>query len=170
MISARSLFCASAIVSLAACGGPSTGTMEHPRTTDKQGRTVVSSQDAVNAFVSACYTPGGTRGGAKSFVTRNGYEVSSDDKEFFISACSNRALGVMQMEGGICSVTFDAGIPNVDAGAQAARLLIAKIGTTGIGGKKGGGQINLKTAKGTVVVGNNAQVKGNGASISLFRR
>jgi hypothetical protein len=159
-----------ALAALTGCMGSSTGTLENPRTTDKDGRAVVSAATASQAFLDACYKTSGSRNGVKAYAKRSGYEITSDDDLIFIARDPTRSISVSTFNPGICLVIFDAGIPNANAGAQAVQILLPKLKTKGISGKKGGGQINLKTAKGSVVVGNNARIKGEGASISLHKR
>ncbi|MDV4145068.1 MULTISPECIES: hypothetical protein [Shimia] len=158
-----------ACAALAGCMGPSNGTLENPRTTDKDGRAVVSAATASQAFLDACYKTSGSRNGVKAYAKRNGYEITSDDDLFFTARAPSRSISVMRLDTGICAVMFDAGIPNANAGAQAAQILLPKVKAKSIGGKKGGGQISLKTAKGSVIVGNNARLKADGASITLYK-
>jgi len=165
---ARFMIFAVAATALTACA-PGPGSLENPRTTDKSGRAVVAPGEGVQLFMSACFKPGGTRSGIKRAARKGNYNVTTDEDFGFTAGHKTKALSILQVGENTCAISFDAGIPNVDAGAQAAQLLIPEIKATRFSGRKGGGQVGFDTRKGTVVVGNSARARLDGATITLFR-
>lgn len=157
-----------AALALSACE-PVPGSLENPRLTDKSGRSVVTPAEGVELFMTACFNPGGTRAGAKRAARRGNFNIATDEKFGFTAGSRTKALSLVHFGENTCTVSFDAGIPNVNAGAQAAQLLIPRIKATKFGGSKGGGQVSFDSRKGTVTVGNNARARLDGASITLFR-
>ncbi len=151
---------------LAACDTAPAG----PRTTDSQGRAVVSASEAANLFMSACYRPGNSEAGVRRATAGGNFKASTDSDDILLTSHTTKALSVSLLSPGICFVSFDAGVSSLEAAKQAAAVMIPLVKPTAIGGKKGRGALRFTTAKGTVTVTNNATVKVSGATISLVKR
>ncbi|MDG1472720.1 MAG: hypothetical protein P8Q26_14340 [Ascidiaceihabitans sp.] len=142
-----------------------------PRTVDNEGRAVVQAPEAVALFMKACFRPGATQSGMKRAIAADKNITDKGGVEGFILARhSSKAISLVSVSDGNCAVSFDSGAAPETAAKEAIVQVIPQVKPTGFGGKKGGGQVTMKTAKGTVVVTNNQKRKSQGATISLYKR
>ena len=155
------------MLALAACSGYG------PRTHDSKGRAVATPAMATTVFMNVCFKTGANRAGVIRAINRDkNISLSGDSADSFISAGhKTHSIDVTLLgSSGVCSVSFDNGESGQDAASKAAMLLLPLVGAKSMGGSPGGGQINLKTRKGMVVIANGAKVGQNGAILSLFKR
>jgi len=141
-----------------------------PITQDKDGRAVVTGAEGANAFLKMCYKSGGKTPAVKRVVKRDA-NFTSDSKPgapFYSAKHKTRSIDVITLGDSGCSVSFKTSKPSAQGAADTAIALIKPVGAKGIGGKKGGGQINLKTVKGMVVVGNAQKISSNSVQVMLF--
>ncbi len=160
------------MLAVAACGTP-----PGPRTHDSSGRAMASSALATTIFMNVCFKTGGSKTGAIRAIKRDKNIVFSEKLDSRLDVSKNltsakhktHSLDVLHMPGA-CAVSFDNGQPNAKQAAEAAILLLPKIGAKSIGGKRGGGQISLKTSRGTVLIINSTKTGSNGAMLTLFQK
>ncbi|WP_428539804.1 hypothetical protein [Profundibacter sp.] len=151
------------MLALAACGDPG------PRTHDSQGRAVATAAMATTVFMNVCFKTGTNRASVIRAINKDkSIALTGDSTDTFLSASHKTHSIDMTLLSGICAVSFDNGELSETAASKAAMLLLPKVGAKSIGGSRGGGQINLKTRKGMVVIANGAKVHSNGAILTLF--
>ncbi len=153
------------MLALSACSGYG------PRTHDSKGRAVASPAMATKVFMNVCFKTGGNRAGEIRAIRRdkNLEMAAHSDKDLTSASHKTHSIDVLLFSD-ICSVSFDSGQSNAQAGTDAAILLLPQIGAKSMGGTRGGGSISFKTRKGLVMITNAAKVHREGAMLSLYKR
>jgi hypothetical protein len=151
------------MLALAACGDPV------PRTHDGKGRAMATTAMATTVFMNVCFNTGANRKGELRAINRDKNIVltSKPGESFLFASHKTHAIDITIMSD-VCSVSFDTGEPSTKAGSDAALLLLPKVGAKSMGGTPGGGQLNLKTRKGTVVIANGEKANSYGAILYLY--
>ena len=152
------------MLALAACSGYG------PRTHDSQGRAVATPAMATTVFMNVCFKTGGNHAGAVRAIRRDkNFEMAAhSDKDLTSASYKSHSIDVLLFND-ICSVSFDSGQSNAQAGTDAAILLLPQIGAKSMGGTRGGGTISFKTRKGLVMITNAAKVHREGTMLSLYK-
>lgn len=143
-----------------------------PASQDFKTRAPISGKQGVSAFQRFCFNPGVSTTGVRKAIQKNGNftQTSKPDDNLYSASHKTVAVDVIVANNRGCLVNFIAPKSAADSAAEAALALIKPVGAKSIGGKKGSGQIALKTTKGTVLVSNVHKTVRKGVQILLLRK
>jgi|GEM_PF-2946050 len=143
-----------------------------PLTQDKSGRALISGAQGAAYFQKMCYNSGGKTPNVKRAVQKDKNFVPGKSNtpkfDFYSAKHKTKSVNVVSLGDNACSVSFVTPKQSAEGAAEATVALVQNIKAKGIGGKKGGGQINLRAAKGNVVIRNIQKTTRNGVIIMLF--
>lgn len=155
-----------ALALLALAGCDATGGA--PRSTDVDGRAVVTVDRAVQTFLDVCYA---TRAEPEAVVSAvgkaGGFDAPGDAAGYYFAKHSTDAIDTGQIGGSSCWVSFDTGRANVASGVEAAKLLLSKVAYTDVGGTIGGGEYRITTSRGDIAVANKSRVFRTALGVTL---
>lgn len=161
-----SLASLAALALLALAGCDATGGA--PRSTDDDGRAVVAVDRAVQTFLDVCYaTRAEPAAVARAIDKAGGFDAPSDAAGYYFAKHGTLAIDAAQIGGSSCWVSFDTGRSNVASGVDAAKLLLARVPYTDVGGTIGGGEYRITTSRGDIAVANKSRVFRTALGVTL---
>jgi len=142
-----------------------------PRSTDEDGRAVVTADQAVQSFLDVCYaTRAEPAAVTRALAKAGGFDAPSERAGFSFVKHTTLAMDAGQIAGSSCWVSFETGRSNVSSGVDAAELLLARVPHQKVGGTLGGGEYRITTTRGDIAIGNKSRVyrSARGVTITLI--